>query len=182
MKNLFKIIFMLLISSMCLAESSMKIVDGDVKFTAVGKPGFLKIKGESNHQAPVGNVILDGEKAKGSFEFLIKNLSTGIDLRDEHMKEKYLEISKFPSSKLVLDPVKLEDSTLKRDFKNVFSGQLTLHGITKPVNGTFSFSAKDVSAIVNFTIKVSDFNIDIPKYMGITVSETVAIEVFFKLK
>ncbi len=57
-----------------------------------------------------------------------------------------------------------------------FKGMLTLRGVTKPVEGKFSVGNKrDVSA--SFKIKLTDFNVEIPKYLGVTVADEVNIDV-----
>jgi polyisoprenoid-binding protein YceI len=160
--------------------TALTSVGGDVKFTAVGKPGFLKIRGESKSQFPIGSLKFDKDSAAGEFEFDLQGLETGIDLRNEHMKDKYLEVAKFPKSKLTFKLPGIKESDLSSDLKRNFVGILNLHGVTKEVSGEVLYSAATKSAVTKFTIKVSDFGIDIPKYMGITVSETVDLDVSVK--
>lgn len=155
---------------------------GDIKFTATGKPGFLKIRGESKGQPPKGTIKVDGGKATGTLEFDLNNFSTGISMRDEHMKEKYLEVKKYPTAKLTLKPLEVTDKELKTDFKKEFQGTLLLHGVSKDVAGTLTYKASDKSVAANFTLKVSDYKIDIPKYMGVVVSENVDVETQMTLK
>lgn len=77
---------------------------GNVEFLAVGKPAFVKIKGEG--QGPTGQFQL---KKVGS-EFILnaelivdlRTLKTGIELRDNHMKEKYLLTPQYNSATLKL--------------------------------------------------------------------------------
>lgn len=155
----------------------MKAKTGEIKFIAVGKPGFLKIKGESKGVAPQGSLKLESNLSNGEFVFDLNSLNTGIDLRDEHMKDKYLEVKKFPQAKLILKDFKVTTEELNSDFEKSFSGSLILHGETKNIDGKIKFIAKDKSTVSKFTIKVSDFKIDVPQHLGITVSETVDIEV-----
>lgn len=155
---------------------------GEINFTATGKPGFLKINGKANSGLLANNLKLENGSASGDFEFSLKQLDTGIDLRNEHMKNKYLEIGKYPSAKLTLKPVAFSDAEFKSDVKKSFNGTLTLHGVTKDVSGNFEYSAKTKNISANFNIKVSDFNIDIPKYMGIVVSENVEVATLVHLK
>ncbi len=157
--------------------SIKKVKTGEIKFTAVGKPGFLKIKGETKGQAPEGEVKIENGIANGEFSFELKHLTTGIDLRDEHMKEKYLEISKFPKARFILKEINISKDELNSDFEKSFSGSLNLHGETKKIDGKVSYNGKEKSLVATFTIKVSDFKIDIPSHMGITVSETVDVNV-----
>ena len=150
---------------------------GSVEALAIGKPSFIKIRGKG--EAPKGQLQVDGKKANGTFEFQVATLDTGIGLRNEHMHEKYLQVKEHPTAKL-----EIKDLMLKEDFsvskpqvsEQPFAGNLTLHGVTKPVTGKFKVGDKrDVAA--EFKIKLSDFAIDIPKYLGVTVADEVNIEV-----
>jgi polyisoprenoid-binding protein YceI len=55
-------------------------------------------------------------------------------------------------------------------------GSLTLKGTSNPIKGTVQVSDKgEVQA--EFKIKLSDFKVDIPRYMGITVADEVKIKI-----
>jgi len=169
---------LILISSLTFANS-LTSTGGVVKFTAVGKPGFLKIRGHSNDSFPTGAVQFKNGFAEGTFDFKLSDLDTGVSLRNDHMKEKYLEIEKYPNAKLSFNNIPIKNS--ETDLAGDFNGTLILHNVTKVIHGKFDYSAKTKKLISNFDIKVSDFNIDIPKYLGVTVSETVEIEVTLNL-
>lgn len=163
----------LFLTTLSLANT-LKSSSGEVKFTAIGKPGFLKINGQSNGKYPTGTANFNNGKADGEFEFTLKEFNTGINLRDEHMKNKYLEIGKFPTAKLAFKDISIKDSN--SDYDGTFNGNLTLHGVTKPVSGKVKYTGKDKKIVANFSVKVSDFQIPVPKYLGVTVSESVDIE------
>lgn len=169
----FIIQFILFISVNYSFAETMTASNGDVTFTAVGKPGFLKINGESGGKFPYGTIKFNNGQADADFEFNLSDLKTGITLRDNHMKDKYLEVSKYPTAKLTIKGLPTKD--YQTDAKGDFIGSLTLHGETKNVSGSYSYvgSSKQLSA--QFSFKVSDFKIEIPKYLGVTVSETVEV-------
>jgi polyisoprenoid-binding protein YceI len=149
---------------------------GSVEFKAVGRPAMLKIVGK-------------GSKPKGRFEVQSGKVSSmatfdpGIGLRDKHMKEKYLEVSKHPEASLEITRIDLPAKAAGGDFSEnaPFEGKLTVHGVTQPVKGTAKVvkSNGKISAEVEFGIKMKSFNIDVPTYAGITVAEDVAIRVEF---
>ena len=56
-----------------------------------------------------------------------------VELRTTHMREKYLEVEKFPEAKLVI-----KDLDIKSGAKVPFKGNLTLHGVTKELTGEAS--------------------------------------------
>jgi len=150
--------------------------NGQVEFRAIGRPSALKIVGKGT--GPAGDLTLEGQPGthvvQGTLTFKMSTLKTGIGLRDNHMKEKYLQIEKFPDAIFKLDRLKIENTgTIP------FSGKLTLHGIEKPISGTTKITLKgdDYESESDFKIKVSDYGIDVPVYLGITVADEVDIKV-----
>lgn len=158
------------------------VESGEVKFVAIGKPGFLKINGHSNQKAPEGEIQVSKEGLTAKFAIAISHFDTGISLRNEHMKEKYLEVQKFPEAQLKVAMPLFKEESLHEKYEGDFAGELTLHGETRPVQGKLSFEPVAKMAKASFAIKVSDFKIDVPKYMGVTVSETVDVTTEIKLR
>lgn len=151
----------------------------EVEFLAIGKPGFLRVNGKNGKVSGEAGET-SGGKFGGTFVTKLDDFKTGIDLRDEHMKKKYLETDKHPDAVLTIEPFSLDTSTNKEvDFK----GKLSLHGVDQPVTGTAKLMVKDSGHIVvvdaAFPIKLSDFKIDIPRYSGITVAEDVNVKAHF---
>jgi len=141
---------------------------------------MIKINGEG--KGPEGTLNLEGAKVSGDLTFDMTSLTTGIGMRDSHMKEKYLEVQKYPQSKLHLTSVTLPASWSSKtpaikDAK--FAGDLTMHGQTKPVSGTFTLEgdASKMKAIADFDVNINEFGIEIPKYLGITVRNEVPVEI-----
>lgn len=149
-----------------------------IKFTAVGKPGFMRISGEGDKVSG----SYDQKAGKGQFLFSLDSLITGIDLRDEHMKKKYLETEKFPEAEFDLHSM---SPALGEKGSGEFSGKLTLHGVSQAVSGDYDGACEGQTTCevtAEFSIKLSDFKIDIPSYAGITVAEKVDVIVTLKLK
>jgi polyisoprenoid-binding protein YceI len=95
----------------------------------------------------------------------LRTLKTGISLRDQHMKTKYLEVEKFPTARLKTGSIS----------QGAFSGQLMVHGESVPVAGTAAVSSGRLT--ISFPVKVSSFKITSPKYMGVGVDDEVRVEV-----
>ena len=161
------------------AVEKMHVDSGSTKFLAVGRPSLLKIRGEG--KGPQGDLQINDGSVTGDLKMDITSFSTGIDMRDHHMKEKYLEVEKFPAATLTIKKATIGDaSSLPKDID--FEGDLTLHGVTQPVKGkahvekdgaNFSFNA-------SFPVKITDHKIDIPSYGGIKVADEVTVEVSSK--
>lgn len=154
---------------------------GTVSFDAIGKPSMLKIHGEGKQLA--GALKQDGKVLSGEFVARLDDLDTGMKLRNEHMKTKYLEVAKFPDAKFKLDPLSLP--TEQGEFKTLpFTGKITIRGVEKQVNGTADIvigKGKTVQSIVAaFTTKISEFNMQIPSFAGVTVAEEIQVKVMLK--
>lgn len=154
---------------------------GQINFLAVGRPAMIKIKG--NASAPLTKAILNKDILSVESQLSLESLNTGIDLRDEHMKEKYLQIKEFPMAVLKINSINLPSGfELKPiSLKELpFVGTLMLHGKEQIINGVFSLS-DNFQLSASFTIKLSDFGIEVPSYLGINVADNVLIDTQFKL-
>lgn len=175
-------IFALLIPTLATAAIPLKNQpgSGQVKFLAVGRPSALKVHGTAT--GPAGNLQLDGTQLKGAVTFALEKLDTGIALRNEHMKEKYLQVKEHPEAKLTLldAPVEADFAKSLSTSEKKFRGKLFLHGKEKEVSGTFE--AKNGLVKAKFPITLSDFAIDVPKYLGITIANTVDLDVELPLQ
>lgn len=112
------------------------------------------------------------EVLTGEFDVKLAAFTTGIDLRDKHMRDKYLETAKFPNAHLSIVGAKAGE----------WSGTLQLKGQTKPVHGVYTLAA-DGTATAEFTVSLADFsNIGVPSYLGVSVAKDVAVKVSGKAK
>ena len=109
----------------------------------------------------------------------LEPFDTGIDLRNDHFKNKYMEIKKYPAAELLIK----RQSWMPKDakFDEVkFNGLLKLKGATKPVSGVFSIERKDKKKHISaqFVVHLSDYpEIEIPRYKGVVVSNDVEVRV-----
>ena len=152
---------------------------GKVVFKTKGWPNLVVIKGEG--QGVTGALTETAGKVSGELTFDLTTLKTGITLRDDHMKDNYLEVKKHPTAKLSLKEVSLPE---KLDGSMKFKGMMTLHGVEKEVSGEAKL-ANDSGALTmsaELPIKLSDFKIAIPNYKGITVAEKVKVSFETKVK
>ncbi len=146
-----------------------KDCDCKVNFEAEATPGFLRISGEGGKI--LGKLKESKGKVSGELTVSLDDFKTGISLRDSHMKEKYLEVKKYPQAKLKLKGI---DSS---DGDHEFSADLTLHGKTNPIKGKYTLKTdgKKRSLRAEFSIIVTDFNIPVPSYQVLTVAKEVKV-------
>ena len=145
---------------------------GKVGFKTKGWPNLVTIKGEG--KGVTGSLTQNEGKVSGELVFDLSTLKTGIELRDSHMKDNYLEVKQFPTAKLKLTDVEFPKD-LDGDMK--FKGMMTLHGVEKEVEGKAELDNDDgnIKMTAEIPVKLSDFKIAIPSYKGITVAEKVSI-------
>jgi len=154
----------------------LKISGCAVTFIAKGKPGFLTINGTGADCS--GNLESDGKNITGEITSPMSKFGSGIAMRDEHMKDKYMEVKKFPDA--VLKLTKFESNLTAGDKKD-FKGILKFHGQEKEVEGTATAKIVNGKGTVeaDYSISLKDFGIDVPTYAGVTVSDKVDINTKF---
>lgn len=147
-----------------LATLTTSLLANEVTFTAIGKPSALRILGTCTGK------LLKKDKFKAtsgmsgieiSAEVVLDTCDTGIELRNRHMKEKYLETAKFPKAEL---------SGFLMDGSTDFNGRLTVHGKTVEVKG------EHFDGSLRFKTRISDHGIGVPSFLGVTVADEVHIE------
>jgi polyisoprenoid-binding protein YceI len=152
---------------------------GSVEFHATGYPTMIKIVGKGDKA--LGHFILEGDMVSGDSSFRLASLDTFNETRNKHMKEKYLEVEKFPEAKLNLAKMQLPKE-LKENVSLTglpFAGKLSLHGSEKPVQGTVNIERKDsqITITAQFGLKILDFGIALPTFLGITMADDVQVTV-----
>ncbi len=171
----------LFLISTSLFGSVFQVTESHLSFMALVSPGSFTISGkQTDPKALKTEIKIENNQVSGHSSFQLEALSTGIGLRDRHMKEKYLEVPKFAESTFIYKKL-----VLPQDFKGdkiPFEGVLKLHGIEKPVTGIVKSEKKDSKLILEhqFKIKISDFAITLPKYMSVTMKEEVEILVLIE--
>ena len=111
-------------------------------------------------------------------------LDTGIELRNNHLRETYLEVARGERFRhAALTGIQLADP-LPQDaarHKTPFSGTLSLHGVERAIAGEAELRRRDgrlrVQAAFSLSLKV--FDIPPPRYLGVGVRDKVEIVVTF---
>lgn len=129
---------------------------GSFKVKSKEVRGFATMK--PDHSVEASNIVVG-----------VKNIETGISLRDQHTK-KHLEVDKFPDVTLV--------SAQGRNGKG--TGIIKIKGIQHKIDGTYSVAGKILTA--KFPLKLSDYKIEGIKYMGVGVADDVEVEVSVPMK
>ncbi len=124
---------------------------------------------------------IDDQGAKFVIKVPLRNLTTGIALRDDHMRNKYLQVGTYPNAELTIDRSALRlpggDGCASGDAP----GSKALHGKTKAVNVHYTVARGGGQLHVGGTTHVDlrDYGIDVPSYLGVTVKPDVDAEAQF---
>jgi polyisoprenoid-binding protein YceI len=113
----------------------------------------------------------------------LRTLDTGIGLRNDHLREKYLEVGKGDGfDKAVLADVRLGEVDAETfQGHTTFTGTLRLHGTTKAVTGSADIRRVGTSVHVEaaFPVTLADYGIAKPQYLGVGVRSEVQVKVSF---
>lgn len=111
-------------------------------------------------------------------------LDTGIELRNNHLRETYLEVARgerFRHAALTGIELAVPLPPDAARHKTPFSGTLSLHGVERAVAGKAELSRREgrlrVQAAFSLSLKV--FDIPPPRYLGVGVRDEVGILVTF---
>jgi polyisoprenoid-binding protein YceI len=145
-------------------------------FRAVG-PAGMTIDGSTSEMS----VADDGTTI--TITVPLGNLSTGISLRDKHMKDA-LEVATYPTAQLTIARSALTFPDPDSDSSGDARGTMKLHGRTNGMS--FHYAAKRDGDVIQVRasgrIGMSDYGIQPPSYMGVTVKNDVAVSTTFSVK
>ncbi len=164
-----------------LSKDQWRIVQGTVRVLCpltVG--GSFEARGEGL----TGSLSVKAAKPalfEGKIEMPLEGLDTGIGLRNQHMKDNYLEISKGPDfTSAILSSITLPDADAANvQGKTRFAGDLLLHGVTRRVEGSAEVRRSGTSMHISarFPVRLPDFSIQSPRYLGVGVRDEVQVSV-----
>ena len=120
----------------------------------------------------------------------LRTLETGIELRDEHMRERHLETDECPFALIEINSVGGLPPDLLPDSSYVceVGGEFTIHGVTKPLQAAAQVVAgppgvdgriETLDASVRFSIQLDDYEIPRPRALFLKLAETINVEVRF---
>jgi polyisoprenoid-binding protein YceI len=129
-----------------------------------------------------------------SFELDLASLKTGIDKRDEHMRDNFLETAKYPKAMLAINKVTKASDKMLMDGKTLTvdaEGTLSLHGVKstvqlKDITVTYFDESEATKGkmpgdllIINggLSLNLPDYNIEVPQFIFLKLAETIKVNV-----
>ena len=164
------------------AAEPWRVAQGDLRIAVPLRPGGGF---EAKSNSLVGSLTLGGGAPLalgGELAVDLTAIDTGIDLRNRHLRENYLEVAKPGLDKAVLSEIRLTDATGEAfDGKTGFTGTLRMHGVSKPISGSAEIHhvGDAVRVAASFALTLTDFGIEPPQYMGVGVANRLGVKVSF---
>lgn len=115
-----------------------------------------------NKQKPEGTIL----------EFDVFQLETGMEKRDQHLREKVFSAKNPGDAKIRFEVAQIDKET------GVVKGKLSIKGVSNDVTLPVKVSGNEISG--NASIKLSDYSLPRPSFMGVKVEESVDINFSFK--
>ncbi|MCE9501649.1 MAG: YceI family protein [Leptospira sp.] len=153
----------------------LKIISGKIKFTSTApKLEFYGIGKEIEGE-------IDLKTKTVSFKLRLNSFRTGMKLRDEHMRENYLETSKFPEALFTGKIISFDQKTGEARAE----GELLLHGVTKTnfqIKGILETIDNRFRLKAEFPVLLKDFQIEIPRLVFLELNNEIKIEADLELE
>ena len=168
---------------------SFETANGTVKFVATTNIGAIRIHGESS--ALTGHVQArssDNHLTIDELEARLdpKSLSTGMSLRDQHMRAKIFAAGEaLPELMFTATKVQCPSPDAAKESNCQVQGNFTLRGISKPfamalkvrqgAQGTYKVSGEG-------SLKLTAFGIEPPCQLGVCVADDVQLKLEFQAR
>jgi polyisoprenoid-binding protein YceI len=126
--------------------------------------------------------FIDLETKKIDFYLDLNTLRTGITLRDEHMRESYLETKKYPFAEFtgILNGY----NPARKDTQSVIAvGTFSLHGVTtsRTIQGRIFEGSDHIYVEANWDVLLSDHKITIPKVLFLKLADRQEVRIQTRL-
>jgi len=174
---------------MVICFAAVTLVAHSQKF--ITKTGHIKFFSESSmekieaHNRQV-NAALNTATGEFVFKVLMKSFEFEKALMQEHFNENYVESDKFPNATFTGNVFNINEVNFGKDgiYQVGVQGDLTIHGVTKPVSAKGSLEVKEGKIIgkAKFNILLSNYNIKIPGAVVNNISNNIEITVEVNLE
>lgn len=115
------------------------------------------------------------------FSVPVTAVTTGIDLRDEHM-HNYAEAESFPTVTLTIPKDQLNfPAEGQKKSAGIAQGTYNMHGVDKPAKVKYAMKTEKVgvSWVAAFSFNTEAHGIVVPDYMGVTVDPAMSVQAKF---
>ena len=172
--------FFLLTITIAFGQSRYMSKSGSMSFEA-SQPTFEPI--EATHSAV--SALPNADTGELAVLALVRGFRFPLALMEEHFNENYIESHQFPKTSFKGIIRDFDQNTLDDQPQTVeLTGELFMHGVTKPINVSATVTKTDerITFESSFSVKTSDFGIEIPSLVRKQIDENVQVEVTLPLQ
>ena len=168
---LFFFAFILLGSSLSFGQTLYRTSVGEVSFFS--KTPALDIEAINKKSG----AILNAATRDLAIQMKITDFQFPNKLMQEHFNENYLESEKFPTGKFAGKITELVDLSKPGTYPVTAAGNLTIHGVTKPVavKGSIVATATELKVTFAFTVRTEDYKIKVPTLVFNKIAEIIEV-------
>ena len=170
-----KVMYALVLASLCyLPGKAQTFMTRNGKINFFSKTPLEDIKAENRQVV----AAIDLSKKTVALTLLQKNFLFEKQLMQDHYNENYVESDKFPKAQFT-GTINGNVGTAPGIYKVQISGNLTLHGVTKPVTAPAELEVAEgkVTGKAAFRVKPSDFDIKIPSLVKDKIASEINVQV-----
>ncbi len=174
MKN---IVFTILFTVLALGQTqAQKLIDKK------GTASFFSEAPLENIEALNEEVLgaIDLEKGTLAVSMYIRGFHFEKSLMEEHFNENYMESGQFPKATFTGAILNFNDYDISKPgtYQTEVEGTIEIHGVKKPLKTPVEFAvSKDaIQANTVFTLKVAEFDIEVPKIVIKNIAEEVEVK------
>lgn len=127
----------------------------------------------------VGKIILNTSNNELVARVPVNGFIFEKPLMQEHFNENYMESDRYPMALFKGKINEAIDYTKEGVHKVTATGKLNVHGIEKErtINGTLTVKKDEIAMQSEFTIRLEDHKISIPKVVFEKIAETVQVKI-----
>ncbi len=126
-----------------------------------------------------------GAGVTGTLTVQMRDLTTGLGVRDNHMKKNHLQTDLYPVSIFVPTAVKQGPDSLAsgEPAKLILTGIFTLHGMTRrivvQVDALWNRDGDRLQVTAKFPVRLADYSIPRPQFLTMRLGEVQQVTVAF---
>ena len=148
---------------------------GQVEFSAKAANSFAKFLEIEAHGGRVvdSNLVRKKHIISGTVTVDLTGFVTGMDTRDEHLHDDYLESSRYKTAVLTIDAADVKFGA--------FKGKLKIKENVAPIDGRFVLDGKGLMG--QFEVKLKNYpSLGVPEYAGFALKDVITVSFISELE
>jgi len=152
--------------------------DGYVEFVSTAP--MLEFKGKSDHLTG----MIDFDDNLVDFYVDLTTIDTGINLRNNHMRDSYLETDKFPFAEFTGSLNKMYDFEQAGKQEITTSGVFEIHGVEQEmeIKGSLEETNQGMRLEASWVVKLEDHDIRKPRVVFYELADEQTVNISILLK